>query len=119
MTVAALQAGALRAELARRTPPCPRRYFRAVAHSVDGPWTVAAGTDLAHPGVTGPRGPAVRLFNRYLPRVCAAAATDPALASALLRVTGMLDRPGVLLRPDRVARVLAARGGVEPATAPV
>jgi hypothetical protein len=56
--------------------------------------------------VTGPRGCTVRLFNRYLPRVHAAAARDPVVATAFLRVTGLLDPPTALLRPGRLARVL-------------
>ncbi len=111
MTAAALQAFALRAELARHDPPRSARYFRAVARVVDAPWLLATGADLAHPGVTGRRVPAVRLFNRYLPRVHAAAAHDPVVATAVLRVTGLLDPPTALLRPDRVARVLAGGAG--------
>ena len=57
MTVAALQATALRDELARSDPPHARRYFRRISALIDPPWTVAAGADLAHPQVVGPRGP--------------------------------------------------------------
>jgi 2-polyprenyl-6-methoxyphenol hydroxylase-like FAD-dependent oxidoreductase len=106
MTVAALQAAALRDELTRGDAFCARRYFRTVATILDAPWIVAAGADFAHPHVTGPRGFTIRLFNHYLPRVHAAAARDPVIATAFLRVTGMLDPPIALLRPDRLARVL-------------
>ena len=57
MTVAALQATALRDELARSDPPHARRYFRRIAALIDPPWTVAAGADLAHPHVVGAAGP--------------------------------------------------------------
>ena len=116
MTVAALQATALRDELARSDPPRARRYFRRIAALIDPPWTVAAGADLAHPQVMGPRGPTVRILNRYLPRLHAAAAHDPVSATAVLRVTGLLDPPTALLRPDRLARVLLRR---RPRTVPV
>lgn len=106
MTVAALQATALRDELARSDPPQARRYFRRISALIDPPWTVAAGADLAHPQVIGPRGPRVRILNRCLPHVHAAAAHDPVLATAVLRVTGLLDPPSALLRPNRLARVL-------------
>jgi 2-polyprenyl-6-methoxyphenol hydroxylase-like FAD-dependent oxidoreductase len=107
ITVAALQATALRDELARSDPPRARRYFRRIAALIDPPWTVAAGADLAHPQVIGSRGPTVRILNRWLPRVhAAAAAHDPVLATAVLRVTGLLDPPTALLRPDHIARVL-------------
>ena len=108
MTVAALQATALRDELARSDPPHARRYFRRIAALIDPPWTVAAGADLAHPQVVGARGPTVRILNRYLPHLHAAAAHDPVLATAVLRVTGLLDPPTALLRPDRLARLAAA-----------
>ena len=109
MTVAALQATALRDELARSDPPHARRYFRRISALIDPPWTVAAGADLAHPQVIGPRGPTVRILNRCLPHVHAAAAHDPVLATAVLRVTGLLDPPSALLRPNRLARVLLSR----------
>jgi hypothetical protein len=56
----------------------------------------------------------VRLLNRYLPHAHAAAAHDPALATAILRVTGLLDPPTALLRPDRLARVLLGRHPHQP-----
>ena len=109
MTVAALQATVLRDELARSDSPRARRYFRRISALINPPWTVAAGADLAHPQVIGPRGPAIRILNRCLPHVHAAAAHDPVLATAVLRVTGLLDPPIALLRPDRLARVLVGR----------
>jgi hypothetical protein len=39
----------------------------------------------------------------------AAAADDPVLARAFIRVAGLAERPGSLLRPDRVLRVLLHR----------
>jgi hypothetical protein len=38
----------------------------------------------------------------------AAAASDATLATAFIRVVGMLDRPETLLRADRVIRMLRA-----------
>jgi hypothetical protein len=62
----------------------------------------------------------VRMANTYLSRLHAAATTDSSLAGAFVRVMGMVDRPEVLLRPDRVLRVLWAhlRGAPAPATGP-
>jgi len=106
MTVAALQVAALRRLLAAGGPPQPRQHFRALARVVDAPWDVAATADLAHPTILGRRTAKVRLVNAYLPRLHAAAAGDATLAAAFVRVTGLLDRPEGLLRPDRALRVL-------------
>ena len=67
------------------------------------------GADLAYPGVAGRRTAQIRMVNSYLPRLHAAATTDPALALAFVRVLGLLDRPESLLRPDRLLRVALAR----------
>jgi 2-polyprenyl-6-methoxyphenol hydroxylase-like FAD-dependent oxidoreductase len=109
MTSAAMQAEALRDLLAEDAPLTWRRYFRAVAGAVEAPWRISSGSDLAFPGVVGRRTPAVRLVNAYLPRLHAAASTDPALAAAFVRVTGLLDEPRSLLRPGVVAKVLTAK----------
>ena len=52
--------------------------------------------------------PRTRLVNADLARLQDAAASDATLATAFIRVVGMLDRPETLLRPDRVIRVLRA-----------
>jgi 2-polyprenyl-6-methoxyphenol hydroxylase-like FAD-dependent oxidoreductase len=109
MTVAALEAVGLRRLLRRDGPPDPRRYFRQIARIVDSPWTIAVGGDLAFPQVSGRRTAKVRMVNAYLARLHAAAAVDPALAVAFIRVAGLMDRPESLLRPDRIARVLRAQ----------
>ena len=107
MTVAALEALALRRLLAGGGAP-PRRYFRDIARLIDVAWDLAVGGDLAFPQVPGPRPMKVRLVNAYLARLQAAAASDASLATAFIRVIGMLDRPETLPRPDRVIRVLRA-----------
>jgi 2-polyprenyl-6-methoxyphenol hydroxylase-like FAD-dependent oxidoreductase len=119
MTVAALEALALR-DLLRNDPvPSPRRWFRRIAKLVDVPWDIAVGADLAFPAVPGTRTAKIRMVNAYLPKLHAAASTDPALAGAFIRVMGMVDRPELLMRPDRVLRVLrATRRAASPAPAP-
>jgi 2-polyprenyl-6-methoxyphenol hydroxylase-like FAD-dependent oxidoreductase len=107
MTVAALEAVALRDALGHRN--LQRRYLRAAAKVVDRAWGLAAGADLAQPSVTGPRPRGYRLVSAYLRRLHAAAEHDEALAVAFIHVSGMLDRPGALLRPGVVWRVLAPR----------
>jgi 2-polyprenyl-6-methoxyphenol hydroxylase-like FAD-dependent oxidoreductase len=108
MSVAAAQALALRRHLERGTRPQPRRLFAELARVVDVPWDIAVGGDLAFPGVQGRRTVKVRLVNAYLARLHAAAAHDARLASAFLRVAGLVARPESLLRPDVVLRVLRA-----------
>jgi 2-polyprenyl-6-methoxyphenol hydroxylase-like FAD-dependent oxidoreductase len=105
MTVAANQAMVLRRLLARDTEPSPRPSFRLIATTVDPPWDIAAGADLAFPDVPGTRTLKIRLVNAYMPRLHAAAAHDAALSVAFARVMSLIDRPEGLLRPDRVLRV--------------
>lgn len=106
MTVAALQARTLRQLLTRGRIPTPRRYFAAIARTVNTPWDIGVGADLAFPNVSGARTAKIRMINSYLPKLHAAAATDVTLGRAFIRVMGMLDRPETLLRPDLVLRVL-------------
>jgi len=106
MSVAALEALALRRHLEHGTAPRPRNWFRELARVVDVPWDIAAGGDLVFPGVQGRRTAKVRLVNAYLARLHAAAAHDADLAGAFLRVAGLVAPPGSLLRPGVAARVL-------------
>jgi len=120
MTVAATEAAALRRMLASGAVPAAGAYFRKMARVIALPWNLTVGADLANPAVEGRRTPLVRLVNAYIPRFHAAAARDPRLAEAFMRVQSLIDPPPSLLRPDRVARVLLAtrrRGPVARATA--
>jgi 2-polyprenyl-6-methoxyphenol hydroxylase-like FAD-dependent oxidoreductase len=117
MTVAALEALALRRDLERGAAPQPRRFFRDLARVVDVPWEIAAGGDLVFPGVPGRRTLKARLVNAYLARLHAAAANDASLAGAFLRVAGLVASPQSLLRPGIAVRVL--RGSLRPATGTV
>jgi 2-polyprenyl-6-methoxyphenol hydroxylase-like FAD-dependent oxidoreductase len=105
MSVAALEALTLRRHLQRSAEPQPRRFFGDLAHVVDVPWAIAAGGDLAVPGVQGRRTLRVRLVNAYIARLHAAA-HDASLASAFVRVAGMVAPPQTLLRPGVAVRVL-------------
>jgi 2-polyprenyl-6-methoxyphenol hydroxylase-like FAD-dependent oxidoreductase len=116
ITVAALEALALRRHLERGAEPQPRRFFGEVARVVDVPWDIAAGGDLVFPGVPGRRPLKVRLVSAYLARLHAAAAHDAELASAFVRVIGMVAPPQSLLGPGVALRVL--RGNLRVARAP-
>jgi 2-polyprenyl-6-methoxyphenol hydroxylase-like FAD-dependent oxidoreductase len=109
MSVAALEALTLRRHLRRVAAPQPRRWFGDLARVVDVPWDIAVGGDLVFPGVQGRRTAKVRLVNAYLARLHAAAAHDAGLASAFMRVAGLVAPPQSLLRPGVVLRVLRAR----------
>ena len=108
MSVAAVEALDLRRHLLRGTEPQPHRWFRDLAHVVDVPWDMSAGGDLVFPGVPSRRTPKVRLVNAYLTRLHAAAAHDASLASAFIRVAGLVAPPQTLLRPQVAVRVLRA-----------
>ena len=106
ITVAALEALALRRHLERGVQPQPRRFFAELARLVNVPWDIAAGGDLVFPGVPGRRSLKVRLISAYLARLHAAAAHDATLASAFVRVIGMVAPPQSLLGPSVAVRVL-------------
>ena len=108
MSVAALEALTLRRHLERGTEPQPRRWFRDLARVVDVPWEMAAGGDLVFPGVQGRRTAKIRLISTYLARLHAAAAHDANLATAFVRVAGLVAEPASLLHPGVASRVMRA-----------
>jgi 2-polyprenyl-6-methoxyphenol hydroxylase-like FAD-dependent oxidoreductase len=110
MTIAAQQALALRDHLADGDGVIGRRALRRLATVVDAPWRLTVGADRALPGVAGRPPVSTRILDRYVGRLQAVAAQDPAVARAFVRVTGLVDRPEALLRPA-VARRVLRRGG--------
>jgi 2-polyprenyl-6-methoxyphenol hydroxylase-like FAD-dependent oxidoreductase len=106
MTVAAQEAVVLRRCLEGGNQNLARRFFGAAAKVVDPAWRIATGADLALPNVEGPRPFPVRLVNAYMGRLLTVAEHDPTIATAFMRVAGMLDPPPTLLRPAVVLRVL-------------
>jgi hypothetical protein len=67
---------------------------------------MAAGGDLVFPGVQGRRTLKVRMVSAYTARLHGAAAHDADLASAFVRVVGLVAPPRSLLYPGTAVRVL-------------
>lgn len=109
MTVAALQALALRDCLACGTNNLARRFFRAAARPIRQAWQLAAVADLALPEVEGGRWLTTRLLNSYVDRVLTAAEFDPAALNQFARVTSLVDPATRLLRPSMVRRAALAK----------
>ena len=106
MSVAALQAAALRDTLAGGDGDLALRFFRAAAKPVDMAWQLTVGSDLALPQVQGPRPLPVRDINAYVDRVLTAAERDPAVAKEFLRVATLQDPASRLFRPATALRVV-------------
>jgi 2-polyprenyl-6-methoxyphenol hydroxylase-like FAD-dependent oxidoreductase len=115
MTVAALEAVALRDSLSRG--PLDARAFFAKAHRIeDVAWKIAAGGDLRFEDVEGKRTPDMKIMNRYLDKLTAAARTDPVLARQFLLVAGFIERPETFFKPSIVWRVLTGGRRARPVT---
>ena len=111
MSVAAVQAAALRDTLAGGDRDLARRFLRAAAKPAGVAWQLAVGGDLALPSVPGPRPLPGRILNAYVARVQAAAEHDPVIAAAV--APGRL--PAGPADPDVPARHRVARPAPQPA----
>ncbi|HVL97975.1 MAG TPA: FAD-dependent monooxygenase [Egibacteraceae bacterium] len=106
MTVAAMEAVALRRLLGAGTAPDPRTWFSTTADIVKVPWALAVGADLGIRCIRGRRTLRIRLANAYIARFHAAAAHDSALGVLFAQVAGLVERPQRLLSPSTVTRVI-------------
>ncbi|MGQ0542394.1 MAG: FAD-dependent oxidoreductase [Blastocatellia bacterium] len=118
MSVAALQANALRDVLGRGGANLAGRFFRKAARVIDTPWNIAAGGDLRMPETVGPRTLSMRLINWYISKLRKAAHQDAELSVAFIRVAQLLARPDSLLRPALLLRVLLSLFGRRPENTP-
>jgi 2-polyprenyl-6-methoxyphenol hydroxylase-like FAD-dependent oxidoreductase len=109
MTMAALEALALRDCLSRGADDLSRRFFKAAARPIRQAWQLAAGGDLALPEIGGAQPLATRLFNGYVDRVLTAAEFDAAAFNQFGRVTGLVDPATRLLRPAIMWRAATAK----------
>ena len=124
MTVAALQAAALRDCLRCGGTDLPRRYFRASAKPIGVAWQMVAGSDLTFPGVAGRRSKAMRVTTRLVDWALTACESDPVVAVRFFKVNGLIDSPIRLLHPAFVYRVAVVnlrrrRGNGQPRQAEV
>ena len=107
MTVASMQAMALRDHLRRHRSPEPLVYLAELARVVDFPWQTSTSGDLGFPEVEGERPWKLRMRNAYMARVQYAASKDRGHPGVL--PGGGADRPAEL--------AAAARPGGEGAVA--
>jgi 2-polyprenyl-6-methoxyphenol hydroxylase-like FAD-dependent oxidoreductase len=112
MTTAALEGLALGRCLQEGEEALAERFFASAAPIIDIPWQIAAGSDLRHPQLADMQTPVGRFMNWYLGKVHRAAAIDPAVGSAFLRVTNLMSPPIQLFTPATMSRVVigALRG---------
>jgi len=114
MSVAALQAVALRDCLREQDGSPWKQLFRETAKIIDTPWTIAVGADLAYPEVEGKRSIVGNLLGRYVRALRRGAVHDPHLGYAFLRVAQLLDDPSALLKPSLALRTLRASRAASP-----
>jgi 2-polyprenyl-6-methoxyphenol hydroxylase-like FAD-dependent oxidoreductase len=108
MTVAALDAAALRDCLRRGGTDLPRRYFRVSAKPTGVAWQMVAGSDLTFPEVTGRRSRSMRITTRLVDWALTACESDQVVAARFFKVNGLIDHPIRLLHPAFVYRVTVA-----------
>jgi hypothetical protein len=118
MTVAALEALAMRDALCGGGDLLAPRYFKAAAKPIATAWASATGADLGMPAdiVPGPRPLPLRAVNRYVDGFQTAAEHDPVMAWRFLDVTGLTVPESALFAPDSLRRIASSvrhhrRGG--------
>ena len=109
MTVAALEALALRKCLSSGTRDLARRFFRASAIPIRQAWELSANPDLSLPEIEGTPPLLTRLLNVYVDRVLTAAEYDPVAVDNFFRVTSLIDPATRLLRPNMLWRAALAK----------
>jgi hypothetical protein len=119
MSVAALEALALRQSLSAGEARLSQRYFKASGRIVDVAWDLAIGSDLSLPEVDGERSILLQLSNAWAERILKAAEHDPYVADVFGSVTDLLAPPTVLMRTRFVWRVATNRTKKHPDLAKV
>ncbi|NMO50294.1 squalene monooxygenase [Actinoplanes sp. TBRC 11911] len=107
-TMAVLEAELLESVVEAGPERLTERFYRANADVLDDAWRLVAGGDLRFPEVEGERSPRDVEAGKYLTRYRAAAAVDPVLGGAFLRVSNMVAPIASLFAPEMQERVRAA-----------
>ncbi len=122
MSVAALEGLALEKCLAG-SPSLDavwRPFFKEAARLIDTPWMIAAGSDFAFRGVTGPKPAGTDFVNWYLWYVHRAASTNRTVCRTFFDVANLLKPATTLFHPACVGRVVkeCLRPSAAPGLAP-
>ncbi|AKT42144.1 FAD-dependent oxidoreductase [Chondromyces crocatus] len=110
MSVLALCAVQLRdvaSRLGPRDPALGRTFFAEQARLFQAPWELATGADFRFPATEGARPRGIALANAYTDALFAAALHDPVLLADAGRVFSLMQPSTTLLKPSRIARVVA------------
>ena len=83
-----------------------RRFQQEIARDIKTPWLLSTGEDLRYPGAQGKRSLHTRLLNRYMRRIIERTASDPRMATTLLRVRNLIDPLSTLFQPRIILAVL-------------
>lgn len=107
MTLAALQALALRDCLRTGDTDLPRRFYRAATADIGPVWAMNRANDRG-PSASDTRTPRRRLRSWTQQAALRAATTDIAVVERILRVRGLIDPPARLQDPALFLRILLA-----------
>ncbi|MFJ7250884.1 FAD-dependent oxidoreductase [Kitasatospora sp. NPDC098652] len=119
MTVAALEARALRRCLAAGPAGLPRRFYREAARAVRLPWLFSTMADRAMPQVPGTHPAVAGLLATAFRATMRAAADDTRVATAVWNAVSLTGSPAELAAPRVMAAVLRHWSpGTTPRTAP-
>lgn len=107
MTVAALEAVALREQLQRYgVSRLARRFYPTADRIIDQAWRVATTNDRLHDWIEGHDHLGARAMNRWLDLINRAAMVDPVVTEELAAVAGFVAPASGLFAPSFVGRVL-------------
>ncbi|WP_246398370.1 FAD-dependent oxidoreductase [Mycobacterium vicinigordonae] len=107
MTMASLEAVALRDCLRTGRVNLPQRYYRATTEQIAPVWAANRANDRA-PATVGTRDRGRRLRGRLQLAAVRAAATDVTVAEPILRVRGLIDPASRLQDPSLFLRIVRA-----------